>query len=83
MVSAPGGIATLADENVASPLVGDADTMPAPPTRGGATSWRPIECRIVALSSEPRTNWDRYVLDHPDGTLFHTLGCNSSKNRFR
>jgi len=49
-----------------------------PPHVGGARGTDKLrlseECRIVALSSEPRADWDRYVLDHPDGTLFHTLG---------
>ena len=73
VLSAPAGTSALADRDVASPLVGDADTAFAPPTRGGATLSPCTECRIVALSSEPRADWDRYVLDHPDGTLFHTL----------
>ena len=29
-------------------------------------------CRVTSLADTRCAEWDRYVLNHPDGTLFHT-----------
>jgi len=51
---------------VASPLVGDAAS--------GADKLRlSSPCRVVALSPEYCAAWDRYVLAHSDGSIFHSL----------
>lgn len=59
------------------------DTAVMPETQPGekaATRLVPDTCQVVTLTHELCARWDRYVGDHPDSTLFHTVGWRDAVN---